>query len=73
MRPTYDSIVEDVSRVQKHIVFYKQVAPAGMTFKAGFVRIVDIADPPPQSTDKRIAGRYIAAGDEDTHESTYTR
>jgi hypothetical protein len=71
--PRYDSIVADASRVQKHIVFYQQVPAARANFRAGFVRIVDIADSPPQFTDKGIAGRYIPAGDKDTHESTYSR
>jgi hypothetical protein len=73
MHPTYDSIVEDVPRVQKHIVSYEQVAPVGIVFEARFVRIVDIADSPPQLTDKGIAGRYVPAGDEDTDEPTYSR
>ncbi len=72
MLPTYDSIVEDVPRVQKHIVFYQQVALAGMVSRDGFVRIVDIAGSPPQFTDKGIAGRYVPAGDEDTNEPTYS-
>jgi hypothetical protein len=42
-----------------------------MDIRVGFVRIVDIEDSPPQLTDKGIAGRYIPAGDKDTHESTY--
>jgi hypothetical protein len=29
MHPTYDSIVVNLSRVQKHIVSYERVAPAG--------------------------------------------
>jgi hypothetical protein len=57
--------VVDLSRVQKHIVYYEQVAPADQVVGAGFVRIVDIACSPPQLTDKGIAGRYITAGDED--------
>jgi hypothetical protein len=73
MCPTYDSIVDAISRVQKYIVSYEQVAPAWGAFGAGFVRIVDIAGSPPQSTDKGITGRYIPAGDKDTHESTYSR
>jgi hypothetical protein len=73
MHPTYDSIVEDASKVQKHIVLYEQVASAPSALDAGFVRIVDIAVSPPQFTDKGIAGRYIPAGDKNTHESTYSR
>jgi hypothetical protein len=73
MHPTYDSIVEDISRVQKHIVFYQQVASVEMVFRGGFVRIVDIPGSPRQFTDKGIAGRYMPAGDEDTHEPTYSR
>ena len=73
MLPTYDSIVVDLSRVQKHIVYYEQVPPARVASRDGFVRIVDIACSPPQFTDKGIAGRYMPAGDEDTHESTYSR
>jgi hypothetical protein len=44
-----------------------------MVCDAEIVRIVDIPGSPPQFTDKGIAGRYIPAGDEDTHESTYSR
>jgi hypothetical protein len=73
MLPTYDSIVVDLLRVQKHIVFYEQVPPGGVVSGAGVVRIVDIACSPPQFTDKGIAGRYLPAGDEDTHDSTYSR
>jgi hypothetical protein len=71
-RPTYDSIVVDASRVQKHIVFYEQFATAGTASESDFVRIVDIVDSPPQFTDKGIAGRSMPAGDEDTDESTYS-
>jgi hypothetical protein len=71
--PTYDSIVVDLSRVQKHIVYYEQVPPAGVASRDRFVRIVDIASSPLQFTDKGIVGRYIPAGDEDIHESTYSR
>jgi hypothetical protein len=65
--------VEDVSRVQKHIVFYQQVAAAEKVSGGEFVRIVDIAGSSPQSSDKGIAGRYMPAGDEDTYEPTYSR
>jgi hypothetical protein len=58
--------VVDLSRVQKHIVYYERVAPAAEVVGAEFVRIVDNACSPPQLTDKGIAGRYITAGDEDT-------
>jgi hypothetical protein len=68
MDPSYDSIVVDLSRVQKHIVLYEQVPAGGMAFAAGFVRIVDNASSPPQLTDKGVASRYIPAGDEDIHE-----
>jgi hypothetical protein len=57
--------VVDLSRVQKHDVYYEQVAPADGVPGAGFVRIVDNGCSPLQSTDKGIAGRYIPAGDED--------
>jgi hypothetical protein len=73
MRPTYDLIVVDLFRVQKHIVSYEQVAPADRVGGVRFVRIVDIAGSPPQSTDKGIAGRIVPAGDKDTYESTYSR
>jgi hypothetical protein len=73
MLPTYDSIVVDLLRVQKDIVSYEQVPLDRACSRAGFVRIVDIARSPPQSTDKGIEGRYFAAGDEDIHESTYSR
>jgi hypothetical protein len=73
MLPTYDSIVVDLLRVQKDIVSYEQVPMAEAVSRAGFVRIVDIACSPPQSTDKGIEGRYFPAGDEDTHDSTYSR
>jgi hypothetical protein len=73
MRPTYHSIVVDLSRVQKHIVSYEQVAPANRGVGAGFVRIVDIAGSPPQLTDKGIAGCYVPAGDKDTYDSSYSR
>jgi hypothetical protein len=65
--------VEDASRVQKHIVLNEQVAPVVSAVEAGVVRIADIAVSPPQSTDKGIAGRNIPAGDQNTHESTYSR
>lgn len=73
MRPTYYSIVVDASRVQKHIVFYEQVAVTGTAPEGEFVRIVDIPDSPTQFTDKGIAGRSMPAGDDDTDESTYSR
>jgi hypothetical protein len=69
----YDSIVADLLRVQKYIVSYEQVPPPGVESGAGFVRIVDIGCSPPQFTDKGIEGRYFPAGDEDTHDSTYSR
>jgi hypothetical protein len=65
--------VADASRVQKHIVFYEQVAAARTAFQDDFVRIVDIADSSPQFTDKRIAGGSMPAGEEKTDESTYSR
>jgi hypothetical protein len=58
--------VVNLPRVQKHIVYYEPVPKVEVVFGAGFVRIVDIACPPPQFTDKGIVGRYIPAGDEDT-------
>jgi hypothetical protein len=58
--------------VQKDIVFYEQVASLGGKGAARFVRIVDIAGSPPQLTDKGIAGRYVAAGEKDIHEPTYS-
>jgi hypothetical protein len=65
--------VDNALRVQKDIVSPEPIAPRRpMAFRTGFVRIVDIADSPPQFTDKGIAGRYIPAGDKDTHESTYS-
>jgi hypothetical protein len=64
MHPTYHSIVEDASRVQKHILLYEQVALPWLP-EAGAVRIVDIAVSPPQLTDKGVVGRYVPAGDED--------
>jgi hypothetical protein len=73
MLHTKDSIVVGASRVQKHVVLYEQVPAAKTLSKAGFVRIVDIAWSPQQFTDKGIAGRYIPAGDKDTHESTHSR
>jgi hypothetical protein len=73
MLPTYDSIVVDLLRVQKYIVSYEQVPLADAATRTGFVRIVDIACSPPQSTDKGIEGRYFPAGDEDTDDSTYSR
>jgi hypothetical protein len=72
MYPTYDSIVDNLCRVQKDIVFYEQVASAGPAFESGFVRIVDIAGSPPQLTDKEVAGRYVPAGEKDIHESTHS-
>jgi hypothetical protein len=66
MLPTYHLIVVDLPRVQKHIVLYELVPPVGVASRGGFVRIVDIACPPPQFTDKGIVDRYIPAGDEDT-------
>jgi hypothetical protein len=59
-------IVVDLPRVQKHIVLYELVPPAGVAARGGFVRIVDNACSPPQFTDKGIAGGYIPAGDENT-------
>jgi hypothetical protein len=73
MLPTYDSIVVDLLRVQKHIVLYEQVASAAGVGAVEFVRIVDIAGSPPQFTDKGITGCYFPAGDEDTHDSTNSR
>jgi hypothetical protein len=65
--------VDNALRVQKDTVFSEQIVPRRlMAFRTEFVRIVDIADSPPQFTDKGIAGRYIPAGDKDTHESTYS-
>jgi hypothetical protein len=32
MLPTYDSIMVELSRVQKHIVLYEQVAATGLAF-----------------------------------------
>jgi hypothetical protein len=73
MHATYDSIVADASRVQKHIVLYVHLAWEPSARMAKFVRIVDIAVSPPQFTDKGTAGRSMPAGDEDTYESTYSR
>jgi hypothetical protein len=73
MLPTYDSIVVDVLRVHKDIVSYEQVPLDRAGSRAEFVRIVDIRRSPPQSTDKGSEGRYFPAGDEDIHESTYSR
>ena len=71
MFPTYHSIVVDLSRVQKYIVCYEEVAPSERV-RNRIVRIVDIAGSPPQSTDKGIAGCYVPAGDKDIYESTYS-
>ena len=65
MRPTYHSIVVNLSRVQKHDVSYERVPAGGIVFVAGVVRIVDNACSSPQLTDKGVAGRYIPAGDQD--------
>ena len=72
MGPTYHSIVEDASRVQKHNVLNQEVTLGSSAFAIGIVRIVDIAGSPSQSTDKGIAGCYVPAGDKDIYESTYS-
>jgi hypothetical protein len=66
MPHTYDSIVVDPFRVQKHIVYYERDPAGGVGSVAGFVRIADNACSPPQLPDKGFAGRYIPAGDENT-------
>ena len=58
MFPTYDSIVVDHFRVQKHILLYEQVPLATEILGVKFVRIVDIPCSLPQLTDKGIAGCY---------------
>jgi hypothetical protein len=73
MHPTYDSIVEGASRVQKHIVLNEQVASAVSALEAGFVRIVDIAGSSPQLTDKGIVAARSRLEKKIIHESTYSR
>ena len=73
MYPTYHSIVEDASKVQKHNVLNQEVTLGSSASAIGIVRIVDIAGSPSQSTDKGIAGPSIPAGDKDTHEPTHSR